>query len=327
MQTQPIFTTTLVSILAICGFGAPWGSGGGAARADSSPPLAKSRSSPPVPPTPQRPVANSSANPPVSAPPKDAAPDPLSILRKARGKLTGDDVRSVRARLIERLSIGGRKVRLEGTYLQGNDQRLRLDLRVLDEPEADQRNASLLEVSDGSILLTRYQIGNQMRITRRDVGKIYNAMKSAGDAHAPALELGMGGLPALLASLEQAMTFNSLSQQEIGGKKFTVITGVWSAATLAKIKAHMGKHALPDHIPDSVRIYFEPDVLFPRRIAYLKGDAGQQGAVTLAELDFVDIVINGPIDEHQIEFVLPDGVRPVDVTNEYLQQIKSSASK
>src|SRR3984957_8116801 len=71
---------------------------------------------------------------PSGATPAPAAPVPTdadAVLRMARERLTGNhekqsptDITSIRARLVERVAISGRKFRLEGTYLQGTDLRL-----------------------------------------------------------------------------------------------------------------------------------------------------------------------------------------------------------
>jgi hypothetical protein len=250
--------------------------------------------------------------------------DALTTLRTTREKLTAPGVRSIKSRIIERVSIGDRRFRLDGAYLQGVDLRLKLEFKVQPEAAEEGIAGSFLEVCDGTILWARHQIGSQTRITRRDVRQILNASKSGGDANLLAVELGLGGLPALLASLERSMKFDSLSQEEVNGKKFTVIGGAWNEAALQKFKANTGGRQT-SHIPDAVRIYLEPEILFPRRIDFLK----KRGTETevLVELDFLDIVINAPLDDHEFEFAPPNGIRTVDVTNDYLRQLKGGEAK
>lgn len=269
---------------------------------------------------------------PAAAPPATAAKappangDPLKTLRTAREKLTAPGVRSIKSRIIERVAIGDRRFRLEGTYVQGTDLRLKLELKVLPDSSEEGLEGSFSEVCDGTILWARHQIGSQMRVTRRDVRQILNASKSAGTGNLLALELGLGGLPALLASLEQSMKFDSLSQEKVNGKSFTVIGGSWSETTLQTFKANTGNRQT-SHIPDSVRIYLEPGILFPRRIDFLKKHKDPEETEVIAELDFLDIVINDHLDDHQFEFELPNGVRTIDVTNEYLRQLKGAPGK
>jgi len=122
------------------------------------------------------------------------------------------------------------------------------------------------------------------------------------------------------------MKFDSLSQEEVNGKKFIVIAGAWNAAALEKLKANTGGRPRA-HIPEAVRIYFEPEILFPRRIDFLKKHASPEETEVLVELDFLDIVINAALDEHQFEFTPPNGIRTVDVTNDYLRQLKGPTAK
>jgi hypothetical protein len=230
-------------------------------------------------------------------------------------------VRSIKTRIVERVSIGGRRFRLEGTYVQGTDLRLKLDFKVQPEAGEEGIDGSFLEVCDGTILWTRHVVGGQTRVTRRNVRQILEASKNGPQPNLLAVELGLGGLPALLASLERSMKFDTLTQQEANKKKFTVIGGTWNDALKQSFKSATGNR--PDsHIPDSVRIYFEPVILFPRRIDFLKKQKGSDESEVLVELDFLDIVINAPIDEHQFEFEPPSGTRTIDVTNEYLKQLK-----
>ena len=107
----------------------------------------------------------------------------------------------------------------------------------------------------------------------------------------------------------------------VNGKKFTVIAGTWNDALKQTFKSAGGNRP-NSHVPDSVRIYFEPVILFPRRIDFLKKPKGSDESEVVAELDFLDININGPIDDHQFEFEPPNGSQTIDVTNEYLKQLK-----
>jgi hypothetical protein len=248
----------------------------------------------------------------------------------ARERLTGNhekqsptDITSIRARLVERVAISGRKFRLEGTYLQGTDLRLRLDLKVIPEGSQSRVAGGLLEICNGTILWANYTVGKETRITRRDVSQILNASKTNGQINFSTVELGLGGLPALMASLDRWMKFDSVKQEEIRDKKFLVLSGKWKDACLKELLSKMSKQRLPEHVPDSVRIYLDPEWLLPRRIAFLKKKGSQ--IEPLVELDLLEPVINAPIDEHQFEFSPPDGARPVDVTTEYIQQLQSAA--
>lgn len=311
MKTHPILTLSIAVLLATDLIRGPWE----ICAADSKQTGPKPVASPPAP-----------AGPSAARHSQDSGAA-LASLRTAREKLTAPGVRAIKSRIIERVSIGGRRFRLEGSYLQGSDLRLKMEFKVLPEAAEPRIEGAFLEVCDGTILWTRHQVGSQIRVTRRDVRQILNASKSAGGANLFAVELGLGGLPALLASLEQSMKFDSLTQEEVNGKKFTVVTGAWNDASLQMFKARIGNRPA-SHLPDGVRIYFEPDILFPRRIDFLKkhGPLPEQAEVVV-ELDFLDIMINGPLDDRQFEFEPPNGIRTVDVTNDYLRQLKEGGPK
>jgi hypothetical protein len=311
MKSHPILTAIFAAIVAIDGITGPWAICAGETKQTSAP-------NPPQT-APMPPQAAAKPNSP-------AVGDPLKTLHMAREKLTASGVRSIRSRIIQRVAIGDRRFRLEGTYVQGTDLRLKLELKIQPEAAEDGIDGSFLEVCDGTILWTRHQFGSQTRVTRRDVRQILNASKAAGETNLLAVELGLGGLPALLASLERSMKFDSVAQDEVNGKKFTVIAGTWNEATLQVLKSTTGNRP-SSHIPDSVRIYFEPVILFPRRIDFLRKHKGSDETEVLVELDFMDIVINGPLDDHQFEFAPPNGIRTIDVTNDYLQQLKGGAAK
>ena len=148
------------------------------------------------------------------------------------------------------------------------------------------------------------------------------ASKTNGQINFSTVELGLGGLPALLASLDRWVKFESVTQEQINGKKFTVLAGAWKDARYKELLNKMSKQHLPEHVPDSVRIYLEPESLFPRRIAFLKHRGSQ--VEPLVELDLFEIVINEPMDEHQFEYAPPDGARPVDVTTDYVKQLQDA---
>jgi hypothetical protein len=311
MKSHPILTAVLISLGGLGGALAPWA----ICAADTKQPAA-----------PVTPIAPS-ATPKVLAAPTAAKPapipaaDPLDTLRVARERLVASGVRSIKSRIIERVSVGGRRFRLDGTYVQSTDLRLKLDFKLQSEAAEQGLEGSFLEVCDGTILWTRHNVGGQTRVTRRNVRQILEASKNGSPTNLLAVELGLGGLPALLASLERSMKFDSMTQEEINGKKFTVIGGGWNDTLKQTFKSSTGNRP-SSHIPDSVRIYFEPVILFPRRIDFLKKQKGSDEPEVVVELDFLDIVINAPVDDHQFEFEPPSGIRTIDVTNDYLKQLK-----
>jgi outer membrane lipoprotein-sorting protein len=270
---------------------------------------------------------------PLVAQPQDAVPqetaepkqEPRDVLERARENLIG--LKSVRATILETVSIGDRRFRATGSYLQGTDMRLRLEYTV----KAGSAEGSLLEVCDGTILWSRQTIGDQTRLTRRDVRQILNAAASGGNVAENILiaELGLGGLPALLASLERSMTFDEIERQEIDAISFVIIGGTWNSEFRQRFQASPaspGSDQLPDLVPDRVRIYFDAETLFPRRIQYLKAPTDTELEHPLVALDFTDVELDAPVSASEFQFEPPDNVYAEDVTNKYIEKLNPAAA-
>lgn len=267
------------------------------------------------------------------------------LLRRARGQLRA--FRSVKARLIETANIGDRKFRATGTYLQGSDFKLKMALHVR-LGEENEFNGSMLQVCDGQVLWTSHRLGessqgdrfsgegeSEQRITRRDVRQIISEVARQGETRQNRLvaELGLGGISEMLASLEQTMVFGPVRRERVDRHQFLVVQGRWNvevlknfldAEELEKLRsAEDGKllPRLPEHVPDAARIYFDPDNDFPRRILYLKRPKSGESLQPMLSLNFVDVVLNGPVNDDAFNFVPPDKVYPQDVTPQYLEQI------
>lgn len=244
---------------------------------------------------------------------------PVKILQTAREKLIG--YRSVKATLIESVSIQDRKFKMTGSYLQGTDLRLRLEFQV----QVGKTEGSMLEVCNGQVLWTSHNIGGNIRVTRRDVRQILNAAARTNNVPQSMLvaELGLGGLPGLLASLERTMDFQISKEEIVGSDRFIVIEGKWNDAYMSRWKAAGIQDAsqLPAYVPDGVIIYFDNQNLFPRLVVYVKRSSESKVSRPVVTLDFQQVTLNGPVDETQFKYSPPDGIFPVDVTKQYLEQL------
>src|ERR1700722_12396021 len=226
MKSHPNLSALLIGLLVLDGLARPWAILGADPKQPAPPKAAQTPAATPPAPKPTAPPA--------------AAADPLGTLRGAREKLVASGVRSIKSRIIERVSIGGRRFRLEGTYIQGTDLRVKLDFKVQSEATEQGIEGSFLEICDGTILWTRHNVAGQTRVTRRNVRQILEASKNSSQPNLLVVALGFGGLPALLASLERSMKFEALTQEEVGRKKFTVIGGTWNDAMKATFKSSTG---------------------------------------------------------------------------------------
>ncbi len=251
-----------------------------------------------------------------------------ATLKTARGKLI--DHKSVRAQIIETVMIGNRRFRATGKYLQGTDLRLRLEYQI----QVGSTKGYLLQVCDGEILWTHQTVGKLATVTRRNVREILNAAASSGDIPQNLLvaELGLGGLPALLASLERTMDFDTEKEETIDGNVFIVIEGTWKSK-FSKHWADTNRQnpgIIPEYVPDRVRIFLDQKNLFPHRILYLKKPASKKVFRPMVALDFTKVVLNAATNPEEFSFASPKGVQEQDITQYYLQRLtapKASEAK
>lgn len=247
---------------------------------------------------------------------------PAAVLKTSRDKLL--TFRSIKAKILQTVAIGTRRFKAEGTYIQGSNLRLRLEFTV----KSGELTGTLLEVCDGQVLWNRYTVGGTSRITRRDVRQILDAARSAPQSPENVLisELGLGGLPALMASVEQSMKFRTVREEEIDGQKFVVLEGGWGQKFMDEWKRSNPKSPdrLSDHIPDSLRLYLDSSTLLPRRFLFLKRNPDTKQTKPMVTVDFIDLVLNAPISEDEFYFIPPDGVPQEDITRFVVEQIKGS---
>ena len=249
--------------------------------------------------------------------PGPESPEAKSALDQARQRLLSYP--SIQAKLVETVALANRRFTINGSYLQGggSDLRLRLEFNV----KLGDTEGAILEVCDGKVLWTRHQIGGDVRISRRDVGQIQQA---AADSGLPddliTVDLGFGGLPGLLASIEKSMQFDSFKEDMADGRKLIVIEGGWKPAMLKSWK-RTSADPLPDYVPSRIRVYLDGESLFPRRILYL-GRNAEQILQPKVSLDFSEIETNVAIPAAKFKFVPPDGIFPEDLTPQFLEQIK-----
>ncbi|MCH7990409.1 MAG: hypothetical protein IID46_14810, partial [Planctomycetes bacterium] len=250
-----------------------------------------------------------------------------AFFQQARRKLRS--YKTIRATIEENVVIGGRSLKVNGSYVQGSGTqadglKLRLEFRIsLGAEEKGALQGELEQVSDGEFLWTRHTIGKKTRVSRRNIRQILNAAKARGNTPPDILvaQLGLGGLPALLASIERNMIFQSITEEDLSGKTLTVISATWSQEYLErslKLSKEAISKRLPDYIPESMQIYFEKGNLFPRRILYLKKHPTRDISLPMVDLQFREIELNQQVDDQVFVFKAPRGVLPNDLTKVYL---------
>ncbi|WP_166820216.1 hypothetical protein [Thalassoroseus pseudoceratinae] len=248
-----------------------------------------------------------------------------SLLERSRKKLLNQPYR---AKIHETITVGGRQVDAEGFFVQGPNLKMRMQI----EFEAAGMKARLLQVCDGDIVNTEQQLDDEIRLTRRDVQQILNAATRSGaiGQNRIIVELGVGGVAGLLASLERNMVFTEPTEEVIDGERFQVLEGSWNEQYQAKFKANpLTAKQLPQHLPQKVRIYLD-STLFPRRIRYLKESGEDKILLPLVTLDFNDIAWLSADDLAQqaelFRYEAPEGIFPKEVTNQYIEMLRNGPS-
>ncbi len=250
---------------------------------------------------------------------------PQEELKRARELLARN--KSVSAKIVETVSILDHSFKAEGQYLQGNldqnDHRVRLELKL----KVGDTQGTLLEVCDGTILWTRHEIAKEPTITRRNVQQILDAARQNGSVPENVLvaDMGLGGMPALLAALERALNFTGLKIDTLRERPVYVIQGSWKPAYLARWQAPPAPGTapapLPPYVPDLVRLYLDQETGFPIRVMYLKKIVDRELLKPMLTLDFIDVVLDQPVDQTVFEFKPPDRPPPIEVTPTYLNQL------
>lgn len=244
--------------------------------------------------------------------------DPIGQMRRARdllGKHT-----TISAQLVETVVMFDRSVKMDGRYLQTADHRLRFEVKL----RVGGTVGSLVEVCDGEILWSRQDIGKEQQVTRRNVKQILEAAQKAGNIpqNVLAADLGLGGLPSLLATIEQSFDFDGLKDDTLRDRPVVTIQGQWNAAMAANLRGQLPEGQLPPYVPDVIRITLDRETGFPHRIMYLKKVPERDTLRPLLTLDFLDVKLGEPIDPSEFTFVVPERIQPVELTERYLQKIQ-----
>ena len=245
---------------------------------------------------------------------------------------------SIKADLAQNVALGDQQFKITGQYLSAG-LKLRLMYTVIPDQGAQ---GEMLEVCDGKELWTMMTLpGSKMspgsksppgtrRITHRNIQQIRAAV-AAQSRTAPDsvvnLDLGMGGITALLASLQTSMEFDAMKEVESEGHSRTILQGRWKKEILKQFPKDK-EDALPAYIPDLVRLYVDTQTLFPEKLLYLKKVPTKKTFKSLVSLEFRNVEFDVPVDEKEFVMVPEDNdVNDVeDVTKQYLDRLTAPAA-
>ncbi|MEZ5944213.1 MAG: hypothetical protein R3C18_22720 [Planctomycetaceae bacterium] len=266
---------------------------------------------------------------------KEAAARAQQVLNEARELLFTSP--AIRAKITQTAQFGEYRVRSEGSYRCKPGFRYRLQYAV----QLDELEGQFLEISDGNILHTVRTLvalnaasdsaQDDVEVTKRDIQRIKQEIaKHLGDQDAEkAAEVGLGGLPSILASLDRTMEFDRVVEGKIGDRPVTTIQGAWRADRRNEILSQLGPvgNQLDPLIPDLVRVAIDTETKFPVRIQYLKKyDAETVTYTPMLTLAFSDVRFGAAaeVDDFDFSFIPPQNLQVDDQTPEYIELIKQS---
>ena len=143
------------------------------------------------------------------------------------------------------------------------------------------------------------------------------------------IALGIGGLPAMLASIDRSMTGVRITETEFNGEPCQVFHGRWDQTVLTNYDKAIGNYKtnLAPFFPDKVELTLSKASDLPVRVVYLKNQIDQSGKVAgetpIMSLEFRDYRFE-PLPPETFHFQLPSGREEIDQTEEYLGLIKKS---
>lgn len=144
--------------------------------------------------------------------------------------------------------------------------------------------------------------------------------------------LGLGGLPALIAAIEQDMKFDETKDGTLRERPVSVVHGTWSDAFAQKLRGAQQQvqgapSLLPAFVPDAVSIYVDRETGFPHRIMYLKKLVGRDVYKPMVTLDFLDVILNQPINNKDFDYQPPEGVTPTELTKSIVDRLTPPETK
>jgi len=310
-----------------------------------------------------RPVASSAADeskPATDSPaPADQEPNPAApaesaglpaadeILTQLRARLEGLD--SLKCELQQTSTIAGMKLTAVGKYVEASGNRVSLQYVIYPmSPETvddakqlaldaapqtfdESRNRGvLIQVSDGTVLLTSWKNGDAQRVTRRNIRDILTAAEATKtyDPKNAAMDLGVGGLRGLISRLQASMEFAPVKSLTVGERQVFEVTGRWNERIKKDVfKVPEGTLVDPrPQVPEYVRVYVDAETMLPRRIQFLKRsmNPAEKMVRPLITLDLRNVVLNEAVDDQTFKFTAPENVPEEDQTEQVIQLIQQS---
>ena len=220
---------------------------------------------------------------------------------------------------------------------EGPIKRLRLELKT----QVGKTTTSITQVCDGRHLWLRENFPDSIQLSRIDVRQVRTRLEQlrrtnqtdpATQAIIPHLDWGaniaMGGLPRVLAAVEDSFNFSVVRRATFEDVPVWVILGQWKPEVRDKIQSRfrVRRGNLMTHMPNAVRIVLGRDEqfqYFPREIQYLRVVEGAKEefvtATALVTLQFYDYTRTVAMNRSQFDYQRGDQII-VDRTQAFLEK-------
>jgi hypothetical protein len=273
------------------------------------------------------------AVPAAPAPPK-ADPKADATLKQLLDQLDPSKVGWVEAKVWQQTDGPGLSLNVDGSYLAGPGQLLRLDIRV----HAGGVTGETKTISDGTTVWIQTQAGSKEEVLQKwDLHKIQEALNSPGTPPQLREEFnrsqGFTGLVPLLTNLRKEMTFTKQEPARWNGQEVQKLTAVWSPEMTRALGIAAGQWA--PYLPRTLRLYvgkLPGNFLWPYRLEWWGPTAPKGEDRLLIQMEFRDPQVSKPdakAPEGQAgAFRIETGkVEATDRTKEMLDQIAQARNR
>jgi hypothetical protein len=271
------------------------------------------------------------SDPQVDLPELPPDEEALAIFHEAQSRLYEHS--SVRARYREVATFPTRSFVAGGTYLAGGPLQMRLEYQI----ELGSMRGTLLQVCDGQVSWTRQEVvpilpkGEEpsedevfSHTSRRDINQILRAVESEPGVEeaVQVANLGIGGMPAMLAGIESTMIFDHHEARTWDYRTVEMGEEVWKERHCIVVQGRW-REQLPETLPQRVHIYFAEDTLFPERFVYLQRVSPDRDIYRpLMDLQFLDVEFDVPVNSDAFTFISPPGTEEHDETRTFIAEIE-----
>lgn len=260
----------------------------------------------------------------VAVPKGQACPDPTSLIRSARLAYNGQLV--VAASMREETLVHGQHFIGVGEYMEKIDNAQRY-LRMEMNYSCDNVRYGVKYIADGAKVWISKNVGSGKELYHVNGFKV-NAQTANPELVAsidgiPITPISLAGIPYILFQIEKYYNFSSctLIQDNQTKALYYVIVGTWKPEQFP-IKDLVSDNVInwknvPPEVPDSIKVYFGVNDLFPYRIYYHRNVKGKQ--CLISKLNFYDVSFDVRLNIKQFSYSPSNSISSVDITNHYLK--------